>query len=157
MKTTGQSIKEQRLKKGLTQKELAENSGVSLRALSNYEKDLRDPALDVILKLCHTLDIPIAVLAKDTDLLNKISINHDSTIVEKLVNHDIAKIEKHVCDNAKTGLSNIFKYALVANREDKDKQYLDLYSNLTESDKDIMLEMVSNLVMSFLKLKENNE
>jgi len=54
-----EKIKFYRSKSGMTQRELAESSNISLRALSYYEKGIRQPPLEVMIKISKALNIPI--------------------------------------------------------------------------------------------------
>jgi transcriptional regulator with XRE-family HTH domain len=50
------NLKEARLKKGLTQKELAELIGKSKVSITHYENGQRDPSISDLKKLCKALD-----------------------------------------------------------------------------------------------------
>lgn len=52
-------IKYYRKDLNLTQQELADLAGISLRALSNYEKGLREPSMEVIIRIAKALMIPV--------------------------------------------------------------------------------------------------
>ena len=45
-------LKELRLEKDVTQRAVASAIGITLSAYSNYEQGLREPCLDIIIKLC---------------------------------------------------------------------------------------------------------
>ena len=55
----GNYLKEGRIKKNLTQQELADKLGVTDRAISNWENDKRLPDYTLIYSLCNELDINI--------------------------------------------------------------------------------------------------
>lgn len=57
-----EKIKYYRNKLNFTQQELAIKAGISLRALSNYEKGLRTPSMQTLLKIAKALDIPVKVI-----------------------------------------------------------------------------------------------
>lgn len=57
--TVGQWIKEEREKSGLSIRKLSEKSGISLSYLSQIERDLKNPSIDVIVKLGNALNTPI--------------------------------------------------------------------------------------------------
>lgn len=63
--TIGQSIKMARTKAGLTQKQLAEKSGIATITLQQYERDVREPKLVTIAKIAHALDLYASDLIKD--------------------------------------------------------------------------------------------
>ena len=53
----GNKIKDLRLKKDLTQKQLAIKIGINKSGISQYEKNLRLPSLEVLKKLCYAFDV----------------------------------------------------------------------------------------------------
>jgi transcriptional regulator with XRE-family HTH domain len=60
----GKFISEKRKEKNLTQAQLAEKIGVSVNAVSKWERGLNLPDASIMLELCDTLDISV------NDLLN---------------------------------------------------------------------------------------
>lgn len=54
-----EKIKFYRSQNGMTQRELAELSDIALRSLSYYEKGLRKPSLEVMIKISKALNVPI--------------------------------------------------------------------------------------------------
>lgn len=54
-------LKEVRLRKGLTQKQIADKAGVSMQAISNYENG-HAPTLENLIVIAETLDVPIGWL-----------------------------------------------------------------------------------------------
>lgn len=59
----GEKIRDQRKLKGLTQKELAEKSGISLSAIEKYERGRLNPSLGKVKEIAKALDIDYIVLA----------------------------------------------------------------------------------------------
>jgi len=55
--TLGQRIRSFRKKIGMTQKELAAAVGMSHNAISHYEKDEREPNIQVLLNIAQTLNV----------------------------------------------------------------------------------------------------
>lgn len=49
--TLGEKLKKLREEKGLTQKQVADKLGLESAAISKYEKDLREPNIESLLKL----------------------------------------------------------------------------------------------------------
>lgn len=62
MNTVGTKIKEIRLKKGMSQEELATESQVSLRTIQRIEKNENEPRGKTLQLICETLDINIEEL-----------------------------------------------------------------------------------------------
>ena len=54
----GELIKKARKNKGLTQKQLAEKSKLATVTIQQYERNLREPRLENIIKIAHALNIP---------------------------------------------------------------------------------------------------
>ena len=50
-------LKELRLEKGLTQKEVAEQLGISSTCYSGYEQGYREPDLKTLIKLCKFFEV----------------------------------------------------------------------------------------------------
>ena len=55
--TIGQSIQQARKKAGLTQKQLAEKSGIATITLQQYERGVREPKLDTIAKIARAMGL----------------------------------------------------------------------------------------------------
>lgn len=58
-KTTGNIIKNARLKAKLSQSELAEKIGLNEKHISNIERGVNTPILDTFLKLCDVLELSL--------------------------------------------------------------------------------------------------
>lgn len=81
----GEIIKAQRLKKGMTQEDLANKSGLSRVAIGNYERDNRSPNMDILTKISAALEVPLNELIENKissveDLFGKFNI--DKSILE---------------------------------------------------------------------------
>ena len=57
MKIFSERLKETRQDVGLSQKEVAQNIGITASAYANYEQGLREPSFEVLAKICDTLDV----------------------------------------------------------------------------------------------------
>ena len=66
MKTFPEKVKEARSELGLTQKELAEQVGVSLRTITAYEKGDKLPRMSTMLKLAKALRVSVKFLSDET-------------------------------------------------------------------------------------------
>ena len=55
--TIGQSIQQARKRAGLTQKQLAEKSGIATITLQQYERGVREPKLDTIAKIARAMGL----------------------------------------------------------------------------------------------------
>lgn len=47
-----EKLKQLRKEKGVSQKEISNAIGITLSAYSNYEQGIREPSIDIIIKLC---------------------------------------------------------------------------------------------------------
>lgn len=61
----GEKIQKYRLKRGLTQEQLAEKVGISQKYLSRIEQGYHNPRFDMITRISSALSVPIDALAKD--------------------------------------------------------------------------------------------
>lgn len=61
----GSRLKKIRKEKGLTQKKLAQLTGLSEISIRKYENNSRNPKLGVVLKLSEILDTPVSELCKE--------------------------------------------------------------------------------------------
>ncbi len=66
--TLGQYLKEKRLQKGMTQKELAEKLNIPYQRIQEYENNKNMPALKNGLIIIKTLDIDIKEIEKILDI-----------------------------------------------------------------------------------------
>ena len=54
----GEQVRNVRKSRGITLKELAERTGLSIGYISQIERDLTDPSLSTLRKLSEALDVP---------------------------------------------------------------------------------------------------
>lgn len=72
----GEGIREFRKQKGMTLTELAEKSGFTASYLSQLERDIIEPSLTALRKICLVLDVPIYYFLSDAK-------DSQSTIIRK--------------------------------------------------------------------------
>lgn len=60
-------LKELRFEHNLTQKQIAEHLGISIRAYSHYEMGDREPSVEIIKQLCRLFDVSADYLLGLTD------------------------------------------------------------------------------------------
>ena len=63
--TFGERLRQLRTEKGLTQKQLAVETGTSERGIQNYEMGIRNPAFDVLIALADYFDVSLDYLCSD--------------------------------------------------------------------------------------------
>lgn len=63
----GSHLKALRLSKGITQKQLAIETGTSERGIQNYELDLRKPTYDILIALADYFDVSLDYLVGRSD------------------------------------------------------------------------------------------
>lgn len=68
MESIGSRIKEVREQKGLTQKQVAEEVGITEATLSRYENDLREPKAEIVSKLAKALGVSSDFLLGKTNV-----------------------------------------------------------------------------------------
>lgn len=78
----GEKIREQRKLKGLTQKDLAEKSGISLSAIEKYERGKLNPSLGKIKDIAQALNINYATLVP-VDSIDELDL--DETLFERFI------------------------------------------------------------------------
>ena len=66
----GQKLFELRKKRGLTQTELAKKMGTTLRGVSYYEREAKNPTIDIIEKAAKALGVPKKYFLVDDMKLN---------------------------------------------------------------------------------------
>lgn len=64
----GERLKELRLEKGLTQRQVAEELGISSVAYLHYEKSQREPPLTLLADMAALFDVSVDFLLGLTDL-----------------------------------------------------------------------------------------
>ena len=109
----GSRVREERLKRGLSQEELGKLIGVSKVAISNYEKGIEQPKMKNLRKLTEILEItPNYILGNDIDTICesdevyhlKIS-KEELEILKQLRQHQ--KLYNKLCDEPKRTLDLI--------------------------------------------------
>lgn len=63
----GKTLAAQRRRKGLTQEELGELTGLSKRVVSHYEREVENPSIDVVKKFAAALTVPIQTFIEPPD------------------------------------------------------------------------------------------
>ena len=56
MSIFNERLKQERILRGYTQKQVADGIGVTYNAISQYESGTREPSIDLLIKLCDFLD-----------------------------------------------------------------------------------------------------
>lgn len=57
--TIGERLKKIRKELNFTQKQLADKVGISLMSIQRYERDERQPTVEILEKICDALDVPV--------------------------------------------------------------------------------------------------
>lgn len=57
--TNGEKLKKIRKEKDMTQRQLADKVGISLMSIQRYERDERQPTLEILQKICDALDVSV--------------------------------------------------------------------------------------------------
>lgn len=95
---TGDRIKFYRKEKKLNQTELANKSGISRNALSNYELNKRKPTIEVLKKIAKALEINVIYLVEDnvrTEICNQLKNYSNSNFILELIETKLKNIDKY--------------------------------------------------------------
>ncbi|ATF25522.1 XRE family transcriptional regulator [Brochothrix thermosphacta] len=71
----GDKIKDERQKRGYTQKELAERIGVNASVISKYEMNRNRPPLNVLVKIANEVGTPVNYFVDDINGLRDETVN----------------------------------------------------------------------------------
>lgn len=99
---SGEKIKEARIKKGLTQKELANAANLSEIAIRKYEAGSRQPKIETLQKISIVLDVPLSHLRSDSDILAESTMNfldYELKIIGTSIQEENALIDDFRCLN----------------------------------------------------------
>ncbi len=87
----GSRIKEERLKRGMSQQQLGDLLGVTKVSVCGYENGTRTPTMETFLKLIDILDLaPDYILGRDVNVV----CEEEEQYVKKISNSDLAIIEE---------------------------------------------------------------
>ena len=75
--TTGKQIRHLRTQSGMTQEELAGELNVTRQALSNWERDVNEPDINTLKKICFLFGVHMDDLAKE--VIIKMETNMEKT------------------------------------------------------------------------------
>lgn len=67
MQNLGEKLKELRLSRNLTLKQVSDAIGLTRNAISNYEANIREPSLSVLKSLCDFFDVSADYLIGRSD------------------------------------------------------------------------------------------
>jgi transcriptional regulator with XRE-family HTH domain len=67
MVTFSQRLKQLRHERNITQKQLAEAVNLSERGIQNYEMNVREPSMSILIKLADFYDVSIDYITSRTD------------------------------------------------------------------------------------------
>ena len=80
--TMGDRIKETRKKRGLTQEQLAEKLDISVEYVSQIERGMKIPSMQIFIKLVEALDVSADYLLRD--IVSTRNLYSDKQIASKL-------------------------------------------------------------------------
>lgn len=115
--STGEKIKKIRLKKGITQKQLAELLNTSQQNLAQYESGKRKPKIETLRKIAHALNVPVTELV-ESDVLqltnDVIELFAGSTTLEYIA--DCSQINELYCQLNKKGQDKAIEHVEMLTR-----------------------------------------
>ena len=83
--TTGKQIRHLRTQLGMTQEELAGELNVTRQALSNWERDVNEPDLNMLKKICFLFGVNMDDFAKEVILLPQFNTCSSSGVFDRLL------------------------------------------------------------------------
>ena len=133
----GDKLKEERKKKGMSQKELGQKLGVSQAMIAQYEKGDRTPKIETINKIAQALDINPSILIRCNNNVSWIDLFSGNADVR---NHILNEILEEV-DITEDDLQNIIE----TTQEDTEKELLFNYRKLNDKGQEKAIEHVEML------------
>lgn len=131
----GHKIKELRIMKSLTQKELGQRMGISQQQIAQYENGKLNPKIETLQKIADALEVPRNLLFEDLDSTEKSElVKLDLINLIKTLNLEITDIT----DKKKVEAS-------VLQAVQKKNHYIKLYDCLTANGQDKAIEQVELL------------
>lgn len=123
-----QKIRKIRTDRGISQVQFAKDIGISRAALFNYEKGLRTPPIDILLKIAEKFDIDIDTLTSNNDIeLSK----EESKVLEE---HNL--LEKFITiESESMSIEDLLNFLDKNGYPAKDlsaEQIIELYKNATQ-------------------------
>lgn len=140
---TSDCIKVLRKKRGLTQKQLAEKSGLSIASIQGYEQGKYNPKIETLSKIAYALNMPVESLFGDIN-------------TEKMTEFDIAKL-KHLTMPTALGFNEKLENWISGFEETKSDKINDLFESLNEQGQDKAIEQVELLTKIPEYRKDNDE
>ena len=133
----GDKLKEERKKKGMSQKELGQKLGVSQAMIAQYEKGDRTPKIETINKIAQALDINPSILIRCNNNVSWIDLFSGNADFR---NHILNEILEEV-DITEDDLQNIIE----TTQEDTEKELLFNYRKLNDKGQEKAIEHVEML------------
>lgn len=129
--TTGEAIKNARIKANMTQAALAEKLNVTPQNISQYERDIKNPKIETLQKIASALDIPITKL---------ISTSIDMSL-EEMATGDIKQLAGQLARTASLAdneagrlilidLNNLLDYICVVNKRISDANRVQILEDI---------------------------
>lgn len=90
----GKRLREARTRKGLTQEDAAKHLGITFQALSNYERDIRDPDTDLLKNIADLYGVTTDYLLGRTNIrtpIETIAAHHEG---EDWTEEELEEIER---------------------------------------------------------------
>lgn len=150
----GTTIKELRIAKGMTQREMANKLGLSFSTYSNYENNYREPKFEIIEKVAEILDVTIDYI---------IGNSSSETLIEQY--------------GKKRGVFNSYLYSLgfsvetpLSSKKDTSKHYIgynnrnnfkvvdaNLFKNFQEECNNYVTYLMNNLLEQSIDIEDYTE
>lgn len=135
----GERLKSARLRSGLSLRQLAEKVGVSAQAISKYERGLDVPGSEILLRLCHTLNVTVEFLLRPLNVsLSEPAFRCFKTKLKKKDKQIILEtvkdwIERYLSIEELVGEQQIFKYPEINSTVDKPEDVESIANDLRDA------------------------
>ena len=145
MISIGQKIYIYRLRKGLTQEQLAAGSGVAQANISNFEKGKRDITINTLFRLCLALEVsPAEIFAKEiVSKHENFTRQRVERIARAIVNENVSvsKEDRRIVDLIKPILS---QRGRPVSSKKTDVAWNQVHKHLSDKEITIILERVND-------------
>lgn len=143
----GSIIKKLRKEKDMKQSELAEKAGISRVAIGNYERNVRIPNAEILLKIANALDVNVSVLLGLSGNIQRymnISDISENELANK-TNLSVDEIKKYIDGTKKPDVHTLKKLASTLNANVLEISGLDEYIDWKSVNKQFYKRFINDI------------
>lgn len=93
--STAEKIKNSRLKRGLTQKQLSEMAHITQQSISQYESGARLPKIDSLERIASALNVPVEFLRDEKDYIPTVTASQINNLAKLIYGDQLPLIEAY--------------------------------------------------------------